>query len=138
MEHFKRYKRGNKNATVHDVFVPKSTNSHHSCLCKILKSKLLSCQHICRVLTSYPRRTVFDISTLHKYWHLNDHPLYKETKNLLMYDPTASHAYAINPLMSPQTHNGKAQALPISQSNAKEVDFVHNCQQVFYPDKQRV
>ena len=73
--------KGNKKATVHDVFVPESTNDHPSCLCKIFKSKLLPCRHICRVLTFYLWRTVFDISTLHEYWHLIAHPLYEETKN---------------------------------------------------------
>ena len=72
------------------------------------------------------------------YINIDAHPLYKETKNLLMYDPIASHTYAINPIMSPQTHIGKAQGFPVSQPNVKEVDFVHNYQQVFYGDKQRV
>ena len=56
----------------------------------------------------------------------------------MMYDSTLSCTITNNPLRSTKTNCGNTQASPMSKSTARDKDFMHNYEQVFYPDKYRV
>ena len=66
---------------LYDVFIPQDKKLFPSCSCHSYCSYRLPCIHIARVYMDLIDRMYHNKHTIHPYWHVTYHPLFKEVKN---------------------------------------------------------
>ena len=82
----KEFMRRNKKSPniLYDVFIPEDKTLFPSCSCHSYCSYRLPCIHIARVYMDLIDRMYHNKHTIHPYWHVTYHPLFKEVKKKSM------------------------------------------------------